>query len=130
MPAREDLYEAEQAINNVLKIKRFVTAIPAVFDALTNASCALLQKVKNTCHPELTDQVMALISQVINDDATFADSPLELRHQRTWAVKVCFAVRFDAFMLIGGRRIRIAFLMSVASYTKKQPMSCINISKS
>ena len=83
-------------------LKHFVNAIPAVCDALAGVTSELLRQVvdvrcapyviaianvKQHCHPENIDPVRDLIDTVINEDITFAKSPLELRNQRTYAVK-------------------------------------------
>jgi DNA mismatch repair protein MSH4 len=40
------------------------------------------------CSPQLIDPIIEMIGEVLNEDALFANSPLELRNQRTYAVKV------------------------------------------
>ena len=89
IPKKPCLIDAEQAINNVLKIKNFVQAIQPLFLALTSARSVLLERVRDLCRPEITDRVLGLISDVINEDVIFVDTPLDLRNQRTYAVKVC-----------------------------------------
>jgi len=39
------------------------------------------------CHPDNINSLRVLIDAVINEDITFAKSPLELRNQRTYAIK-------------------------------------------
>ncbi len=78
----------EQATNNVLKVKDFAQSIPNLFSSLTSASSNLLTKVREFVHPGPTDDILELISEFINEDAIYAKTPLELRNQRTFAVKV------------------------------------------
>jgi len=63
-------------------------AIPPLFLALATARSTLLERVRTLCRPEMTDAVLALISDTINDDVIYVDTPLDLRNQRTYAVKV------------------------------------------
>lgn len=87
LPKDNSLVEAEQAINNVLRIKTFVQSINPLFLALATARSTLLERVRALCRPEMTSGVLGLISDTINDDVIYVDSPLDLRNQRTYAVK-------------------------------------------
>jgi DNA mismatch repair protein MSH4 len=88
IPRQDSLYDSEQAINNVLRIKTFVQAIPVLYMALASARSILLTRVRDICRPEVTNDILALILETINEDVTYVDSPLDLRNQRTYAVKV------------------------------------------
>jgi DNA mismatch repair protein MSH4 len=88
------LYHAEQAINNILIIKKFVTSVAPVFESLLPVQCILLGQIRHTCRPDITQPILELINTVIDNNATFVKTPLELRHQRTYSVKV----RISAFM--------------------------------
>lgn len=81
---------AEQAINNVLMLKNFLHAIPALFESLAPARCDLLTRIRGLCRPEITNSVVELICGTINEDAIYAKKPLDLQNQRTHAVKVRF----------------------------------------
>ncbi|KAI1873059.1 uncharacterized protein JN550_003312 [Neoarthrinium moseri] len=87
VPQGASIYESEQSINHVLKVKAFVNAVSPLYDALGSARSELLQRVRDTCRPELIQPVLNLITETINDDVTYVDSPLNMRHQRTYAVK-------------------------------------------
>lgn len=87
LPAEPSLEASEQAINDVLMIKKFVVAIPPLFESLAAARCDLLVKVRENCRPEITNPILDQIAQVINDNVTYSSKPLDLRNQR------CFAVR-------------------------------------
>jgi DNA mismatch repair protein MSH4 len=40
------------------------------------------------CSPDKIDTVLILINDVINEDVNYSKSPLDLRNQRCYAVKV------------------------------------------
>jgi DNA mismatch repair protein MSH4 len=87
-PQKESIYESELAINYVLEVKSFVSAVPPLFEALSNARSVLLRRIREVCRPELVEPVVDLISTTINEDVSHTSKPLEMRHQRTYAVKV------------------------------------------
>jgi hypothetical protein len=41
------------------------------------------------CAPAMIEDVEVLIDAAINEDITYQSKPLDLRNQRTYAVKVC-----------------------------------------
>lgn len=77
----------EGQINNILLMKSFLEATPELHQALTSARSVLLAKIRDNCHPELTNPVLDSIRRVIEADVTYMKSPLDLRNQRTFAVK-------------------------------------------
>ena len=88
LPVQGSIYHSEQAINNILIVKKFVTSVAPVFESLLPAQGVLLGQIRNTCRPEVTQPIIDLINTVIDENATFVKAPLELRHQRTYSVKV------------------------------------------
>lgn len=52
------------------------------------AQSALLRQVAGNCHPNRIQMFNDMVNNVINGDVAFAKSPLELRTNRTYAVKV------------------------------------------
>lgn len=88
VPDSGSIYESEVAINHVLMIKSFVTAISPLYEALCLAQSDLLQRIRDVCRPELIAPVKELIDVTINEDVTYVKTPIDLRHQRTYAVKV------------------------------------------
>jgi DNA mismatch repair protein MSH4 len=80
------------AINHVLMIKAFVSAVPALHEALAAAGTDLLQRIRGTCCLDLIQPVTDLINNTINEDVKYVKTPLDLRHQRTYAVKVHVSV--------------------------------------
>ena len=87
IPLQPDLFITEQAINNVIMLKEFVGLIKPVFEALTGARCSMLQDIQALCASELVEPIQELIDGTINEDTTYAKQPLDLRNQRTYAVR-------------------------------------------
>lgn len=87
LPAEPSLDASEKAINDVLLIKNFVKAVPALFESLASAGCPLLTRIKDHCRPGITNPILERIAEDINDDVAFASKPLDLRNQRIYAVK-------------------------------------------
>ncbi|ROV92998.1 hypothetical protein VMCG_09027 [Cytospora schulzeri] len=87
LPTKPSLEATEQAINNVLIIKSFVVAVPALFESLASARSALLVKIRENCRTDITNPILERISQVINEDVSYVSKPLDLRNQRVYAVK-------------------------------------------
>lgn len=87
IPTQPSLKDTEQAVNNVIMLKQFITLIRPVFEALTGARSTMLQEIRNLCSAENIDPVQALIGETLNEDITYASQPLDLRNQRTYAVR-------------------------------------------
>jgi DNA mismatch repair protein MSH4 len=85
-----DILYSEQSINNILMLKGFVQSIPSIYEALGGARSQLLTAIKDHCRPERTNPTMELINEVINEDVTHQNTPLDLRNQRIYAVKVTY----------------------------------------
>lgn len=88
VPTHDDIQYAEQSINNVLILKKFVQSIPLLNATLSLATSPLLRRIRDITRPDLQDSIMSSIANVINDDVTHESKPLNLRNQRTYAVKV------------------------------------------
>ncbi|KAL9010756.1 MAG: hypothetical protein Q9173_004335, partial [Seirophora scorigena] len=83
IPTKPTVQYLEQSINNVIALKQYVKAIPAVFEALATVQSGLLLDINRLCaHQELA-VVEALIDETINADITYQSQPLDLRNQRT-----------------------------------------------
>ena len=87
VPLQPTLEDTEQAVNNVIMLKQFVNLIKPVFESLTGARSSTLQEIRNLCTSENVEIIQNLIDDVINEDTTYAKQPLDLRNQRTYAVK-------------------------------------------
>lgn len=77
----------EQHIERILMIKGFLEAILGLHAALGPAESSLLSKARDICSPELANKMLMLIKKDIEDDVTYAKSPLDLRNQKAYAVR-------------------------------------------
>ncbi|RYP41644.1 hypothetical protein DL767_000849 [Monosporascus sp. MG133] len=106
IPNESSIYVSEQAINDVLSVKSFVGAVPPIYEALAAARTDLLTRIRDICRSELVQPVADLIAAIINEDAISMKGPLDMRNQRTYAVKhvedinreyeIAAEVRFDS----------------------------------
>ncbi|KAL8718517.1 MAG: hypothetical protein Q9225_004366, partial [Loekoesia sp. 1 TL-2023] len=87
IPKKPTIQYWEQCINNVIALKQYVKSIPAVFEALATVNSELLLHINELCAPEGIADVQRLIDDTINEDITYQSQPLDLRNQRTYAVK-------------------------------------------
>ncbi|KAM0690703.1 hypothetical protein Q7P36_009472 [Cladosporium allicinum] len=87
IPTQPSLKDTEQAVNNVIMLKKFVMLIRPVFESLTGARSTMLQEIRDLCSTENIDPVHDLINEALNEDTTYASQPLDLRNQRTYAVR-------------------------------------------
>ncbi|KAI5463606.1 muts domain V-domain-containing protein [Mariannaea sp. PMI_226] len=90
-----DVQEVEEQINHVLMIKSFLEAIPELYKALQPATSALLVKIRGLCRPETRRHTLDAIRDTIEADVTYVKSPLDLRNQRTFAVKAGISGMLD-----------------------------------
>lgn len=128
IPTQPDIRQSEQSINNILMLKTFVLSIRPLYEVLAGARSDLLLMIRENCRPENVSPTVELISGVINDDVTYQKTPLDLRNQRTYAVKVVSTTRNS----MGGVNyvpspVLVAFLMSPDRLSKKLPMTYINM---
>ncbi|KAL8973963.1 MAG: hypothetical protein Q9197_001792 [Variospora fuerteventurae] len=87
IPKKPTVQYWEQSINNVIALKQYVKAIPAVFEALATVQSGLLLDISRLCAPLENAIVETLIDGTINEDITYQSQPLDLRNQRTYAIK-------------------------------------------
>ncbi|RDL36911.1 p-loop containing nucleoside triphosphate hydrolase [Venustampulla echinocandica] len=87
IPMDPSIRHSEQAINHILMLKNFVEAAPKLFEVLGGARSELLVTIRENCRPGNIDPTTQLIKEVVNDDVTYQKKPLDLRNQRTYAVK-------------------------------------------
>ncbi|KAL6716183.1 MutS protein msh4 [Lecanora helva] len=87
IPTKPSIHHCEQSINSVILLKQYVKSIPAVYEALAACTSPLLQSIARLCAPAMYDDVQLLIDETINEDTTYQSQPLDLRNQRTYAVK-------------------------------------------
>ncbi|KAJ4138368.1 MutS protein msh4 [Fusarium equiseti] len=87
VPINANVQKVEEQINQVLMIKSFLEAIPELYTALGPAMSDLLVKIRGRCCPEGTSPTLIRIRETIEADVTYMKSALDLRNQRTFAVK-------------------------------------------
>ncbi|KAF5878538.1 putative dna mismatch repair protein msh4 protein [Botrytis fragariae] len=87
IPTMPGIWNSEQDINNILMLKSFVYSIGPVFEGLSGARSELLVQIRNNCRTEVVNSTIQFIDEVINEDVTYQKTPLDLRNQRTYAVK-------------------------------------------
>ncbi|KAI0183082.1 muts domain V-domain-containing protein [Xylaria flabelliformis] len=87
IPQQSSISASEIAIDQVLGVKAFVVAVPQLREALAAARTDLLKRVYEICRPEVTRPVVDIIAETINDDVTAMKAPIDMRNQRTYAVK-------------------------------------------
>lgn len=108
----------EQSINKILMLKQFLQAIHPLFEALAGARSELLVSIRDHCRAENITPTMKAIQEVINEDVTFQSKPLDLRNQRTYAVKVCGISR--NFNAANFEQSGVSGLLDVARQTFKE----------
>ncbi|PHH91059.1 hypothetical protein CDD83_1804 [Cordyceps sp. RAO-2017] len=79
--------QMEDEIGQILMVKSFLESAPDLYRALDQAQSLLLVKARDLCHPDITGPILANIRRIIEADVTYMRSPLDLRNQRTFAVK-------------------------------------------
>ncbi|KAK2014540.1 muts domain V [Colletotrichum eremochloae] len=87
IPNKPSVEASERAMNHVLMVKTFLDAVPTIYESLRPATSPLLVKIRDLCQPGLTETVRNLIYENIIEDVTYVKSALDLRNQRTFAVK-------------------------------------------
>jgi DNA mismatch repair protein MSH4 len=87
VPNQPTLAVTEHSINSIMMLKQFVFQVKPIFEGLTGTRCEILREIQRICAPESTEFVSSLIDSKINEDTAHARQPLDLRNQRTYAVK-------------------------------------------
>ncbi|KAF1996096.1 DNA mismatch repair protein-like protein muts [Amniculicola lignicola CBS 123094] len=87
IPTKATIQTTEQCINQAIMLKHFATSINPIYEALTGARSSMLNNIRELCAPGNINPVLDVINEMINEDTTYAKQPLELRNQRTYAVK-------------------------------------------
>lgn len=76
-------------------VKSFLEAIPELYAALQPATSVLLMKIRDLCRPEIRRRTLDKIRNIIEADVTYMKSALDLRNQRTFAVKAGISGMLD-----------------------------------
>ncbi len=95
MSTASDVAHVEEEINHVLMLKAFLENIPKLYKALIPARSVLLSKIRDLCDPDVVGRILLNILKVIEPDVTYTRTPLDLRNQRTFAVKAGISGMLD-----------------------------------
>lgn len=87
IPVKNHMALVQDAINQVLALKYFIQSIRSVCEALTGSRGDLLVGIQMNCASEQLDAIMVIINDTINEDTQYSKTPLDMRNQRTYAVK-------------------------------------------
>ncbi|KAF3159392.1 MutS protein msh4 [Orbilia oligospora] len=87
VPANSSLKFSEKSINDVILLKKELASITPIHEALVGCSSKLLLAVRSLCSFEKVQVVQGFIDEAISPDAVWASTPVDLRHQRCYAVK-------------------------------------------
>jgi DNA mismatch repair protein MSH4 len=64
-------------------------------EALAPARTDLLKRVHDLCRKEVTQPVMDMIAETINDDVIAMKAPIDMRNQRAYAVKASIYLKYE-----------------------------------
>ncbi|KJZ80100.1 hypothetical protein HIM_00814 [Hirsutella minnesotensis 3608] len=81
------MVKMEEQLGQILMVKSFLESAPELYSALASAQSDLLAKARGYCSPEVAAPILNNIRTIIEADVTYMKSPLDLRNQRTFAVK-------------------------------------------
>ncbi|KAF3315518.1 MutS protein msh4 [Orbilia oligospora] len=87
VPANSSLKFSEKSINDVILLKKELASITPIHEALVGCNSKLLLAVRSLCSFEKVQVVQGFIDEAISPDAVWASTPVDLRHQRCYAVK-------------------------------------------
>ncbi|KAF2993307.1 MutS protein msh4 [Curvularia kusanoi] len=86
LTTKEEMFFATRAaLKGFLDADRLLTAL--IVKPVMQTPQTTEQAINQYCAPENVSPVQDLIDEVINEDTSYAKQPLELRNQRTYAVK-------------------------------------------
>ncbi|KAK2746860.1 MutS protein msh4 [Myotisia sp. PD_48] len=98
IPTKPSLSNAEQSINHVILLKTYVSSIKNIYEALTSAKSSLLLAIRSAsdlCSPSQYENVEQMICNAMNDDLAYSSRPLDMRNNRTYAIKSGFNTLLD-----------------------------------
>ncbi|RVD81059.1 uncharacterized protein DFL_008937 [Arthrobotrys flagrans] len=87
VPVNSSLKFSEKSINDVILLKKELASITPIHDVLVGCNSKLLLAVRSLCSSEKFQTVQDLIDEAISPDAAWASTPVDLRHQRCYAVR-------------------------------------------
>ncbi|KAK6362814.1 MutS protein msh4 [Orbilia blumenaviensis] len=78
---------SEKSINDIILLKKELVSIVPIHEALVGCSSKLLLAVRSLCNFEKVQVVQDLIDEAVSPDTMWASTPVDMRHQRCYAVK-------------------------------------------
>ncbi|KAK6538181.1 MutS protein msh4 [Orbilia ellipsospora] len=87
VPANTSVKFSEKSLNDIILLKKELASIVPIHEALVGCQSKLLLAIRSLCKFEKVEAVQELIDELISPDATWANTPIDLRHQRCYAVK-------------------------------------------
>ncbi|KAG9718799.1 hypothetical protein KCU73_g14982, partial [Aureobasidium melanogenum] len=95
LSTREDMFFATRAaLKTILDADKILTQLiiiptkPSLQSSEQSVNqSVMLKEIRRNCTPSNIDPIKELIDEFVNEDITYAKQPLELRNQRTYAVK-------------------------------------------
>lgn len=87
IPSASKISQAEQQINQLLMVKSFLEAAKDLNAAMIPARAPLLVKIRDLCGLEKIASILQKLTTVMEPDVTYTKSALDLRNQRTFAVR-------------------------------------------
>ncbi|KAF3940245.1 hypothetical protein ABW19_dt0207615 [Dactylella cylindrospora] len=90
VPATSSIKFSEKSINDVILLKKELASVTPIHEALVGCQSKLLLAVRSLCSFDKVQTAQDLIDETISSDAIWVDKPVDLRHQRCYAVKSGF----------------------------------------
>ena len=103
-----------------------------IVNVRNSLSLLLIMLILQFCSPNNYSDVQALIDETINEDITYQSQPLDLRNQRTYAVRVSHcAMECKGYGLTNCvcSQESMASLMLLDRHTKRRMRTLINLSR-
>lgn len=84
------LSRAEGDVNNILMLKAYLLGVEKLHEVINAAGCTsrLLRWIKDRFSQEHIESIKTAIEEMIADDVSYSNKPIDLRNNRIWAVKV------------------------------------------
>ncbi|KAK6344025.1 MutS protein msh4 [Orbilia brochopaga] len=112
VPTNQSSKFFERSINDVILLKKELGSIAPVYIALGGCQSKLLCTSRNLFMVDKVQAVQELIDRVISPDTTWANTPLDLRNQRCYAVNSGMNGLLDVARLAYKEQVEVVFTMS------------------
>jgi len=88
MPSQATVFDAENALDQIIAIVHFIRLTTSLYDAMAGVRSGLLAKIRSLINPANTADLLKYVCTNIQDDLVLSKKPLDRRNQRACAVKV------------------------------------------